>query len=57
MAPEISGNYGSRSHVAKTQSTWADYDKQKRLVKKISDLYSSDYKKTGKLRKQLILRN
>ncbi len=35
-------------------SKFADYDKQKRLVKKISDLYSSDYKKTGKLRKQLI---
>ena len=29
MAQEISGNYGSRNHVAKTQSTWADYDKQK----------------------------
>ena len=35
-------------------SGFADYDKQKHLVKRISDLYSNNYKKTGKLRKQLI---
>ena len=27
MAPHVSGNYGSRSHVSKTQSTWADLQK------------------------------
>ena len=27
MAPHVSGNYGSRSHVSKAQSTWADLQK------------------------------
>ena len=27
MAPHVSGNYGSRSHVSKTQSTWAKLKK------------------------------
>ena len=33
MAPHVSGDYGSRSHVSKTQSTWADLHEEDNKTK------------------------
>lgn len=51
---EMSHIEAAKRYNTALTSGFVDYDKQKKLVKQISDFYSDKYKKTGKLRKHLI---